>query len=72
MFLFPEAQFKRSYLLDRRKMNGDTLSEADMENLRRRMAEARILDVTEVYSLKILLISHDVRKINKRPQLDLN
>ena len=42
-------------------MNGDTLSEADMENLRRRMAEARIFDVTEVYSLKCLLIAHDVR-----------
>ena len=43
-----ESTFKRSYLLDRRKMNGETLSEADMENLRRRMAEARIFDVTEV------------------------
>jgi len=42
-----ESTFKRSYLLDRRKMNGETLSEADMENLRRRMAEARIFDVTE-------------------------
>lgn len=39
--------YKRSYLLDRRKMNGDHLSDADMENLRRRMAEASIFDVTE-------------------------
>ena len=40
--------FKRSYLLDRIKMNGEMLSESDMENLRRRMAEARVTDVTEV------------------------
>ena len=33
-------------------MNGETLSEADMENLRRRMAEARVLDVTEVGTKK--------------------
>ena len=43
-----ESTFKRSYLLDRRKMNGQTLSEADMEYLRRRMAENRVFDVTEV------------------------
>jgi calmodulin len=42
-----EGTFKRSYLLDRRKMNKDTLDAADMDNLRRRMAEARVFDVTE-------------------------
>ena len=29
-------------------MNKDTLDAADMDNLRRRMAEARVFDVTEV------------------------
>jgi hypothetical protein len=53
-------------------MNGDTLSEADMENLRRRMAEARIFDVTEVYSLKCLLIAHDVRIMFKKLWFDYN
>ena len=31
-------------------MNKDTLDAADMDNLRRRMAEARVFDVTEVRS----------------------
>ena len=44
-------------------MNGDTLSEADMENLRRRMAEARIFDVTEVCSLKYPSGLYDARMI---------
>ncbi len=46
--LFTAGPYKRSYLLDRRKMDGETLSELDMQNLRRRMAEARITNITEV------------------------
>ena len=49
--------FKRSYLLDRIKMNGEMLSESDMENLRRRMAEARVTDVTEVWYFARILSS---------------
>lgn len=42
------AEVKKSYLhFDRIKMNGEILTEADMENLRRRMAEARLKGVTE-------------------------
>ena len=35
-------------------MNGQTLSEADMEYLRRRMAENRVFDVTEVSKCNII------------------
>lgn len=43
----PEGTFKRSYLIDRIKMNAESLSESDLANLRRRLAEARVTDVTE-------------------------
>ena len=71
-YFFASGTFKRSYLIDRIKMNAESLSESDLANLRRRLAEARVTDVTEVNKNQLTYSNAKFKKIKNQMHLSLS